>query len=781
MNTKKHPHLRRALVALALSALFAAVPARAINAIVNDAFTSDVAPWSLQLASGIGVNATLTSSLGWGRVVIANGGTSRSHVNLEHTLSQPLVTNAYYTISFDAYSSVNKSIDVLLRNTSAIYHASYGVSLTPTPARYNITYQHTAATTTDVDLSFRIGGNTAIFYVDNVVVTRQGQTSSLMTRTSPTAPWTFPSVSVNINGTSNPVQTKPFKADAFNFSYAGYNYGEREIFVGIPTAADNPACVQNITAAQNTDITQKIIDAIAALPATLGGTVNIPAGNYFIGENKIGDAIVVSKNNVVIKGAGMGLTILNVHPTYHSAALVADRQDATFGKAVINFVLPLSNDNDSGDWINGSAPGNAAFVTVPILLGDKLITVSDPSNTLIEGATVNIRQIMWPAFVEANAYVAGATKPWKWTTYNAANEPLFNVPKYGLSYIRKIVKREGNLLTLDIPLPHDLDPANKANATDKGITVVPRALSNFVQNSGLQDLSFAGTAEDGVSSSESSMGTTVMATGLMNGLFKNVSVLSFRSLGLATGFAVNTSFINCSVSNAANCGGGGAGYGFYIRGQNLLYKNCFADNVRHGYTTAAPQTSNIVIKNCSALNYRFNTGINSGETVDDTHLQYSHGILWDNHYSKGAGLMMVHRGNQSGLAYQTCGWGIVWNYENEGINPLSPTGNDLRRNLIGITPGLFGIVVGAHSAHGLGLVTNVQSKTSPGIRVADNYTRINGDNMQPADWGSAITTATAQVGGGSKRVLFEHSGSPVAESIYDIQFAQRTKVLPLVP
>ncbi len=29
--------------------------------------------------------------------------------------------------------------------------------------------------------------------------------------------------------------------------------------------------------------------------------------------------------------------------------------------------------------------------------------------------------------------------------------------------------------------------------------------------------------------------------------------------------------------------------------------------------------------------------------------------------------------------------------------------------------------------------------------------------------------------------MYEHSGSPVADSIYDIQFAQRARRLPLVP
>jgi len=171
------------------------------------------------------------------------------------------------------------------------------------------------------------------------------------------------------------------------------------------------------------------------------------------------------------------------------------------------------------------------------------------------------------------------------------------------------------------------------------------------------------------------------------------------------------------------------------------------------------------------------TGITSGESVDDTHLQYAHGILWDNHYSDDAGLLMINRAELSLQAWETCGWSIVWNYENEGNNTKSSNGSDIRHNLIGVTPLEFGLVIGAHPGPGLGLVS-AHDKTTLGIRVVDGYTRINGDSQQYDDWGTAITTATAQVGGIAQRVMFEQTGQPVAESIYDIQFAQRTKLLP---
>ncbi len=46
-------------------------------------------------------------------------------------------------------------------------------------------------------------------------------------------------------------------------------------------------------------------------------------------------------------------------------------------------------------------------------------------------------------------------------------------------------------------------------------------------------------------------------------------------------------------------------------------------------------------------------------------------------------------------------------------------------------------------------------------------------------WGTGVTTSSPQVGATSGRVLYELTGTPVsASSIYEIQFAQRAKLLP---
>ncbi len=541
--------------------------------------------------------------------------------------------------------------------------------------------------------------------------------------------WRFPTVEAG---------GRAWSADVFDFSYAGYRYGEREDFTGIP------ADTRTLSAAPDEDITEKLNAALAALPR--GGTVHIPAGTFRIGAGKTGDAVLVTTDNTVIRGAGAGRTRLVIDPTYRSAEKPAERQSASFSTGVIVFGKP-----GSGGWFHGRL--ETTTVARPVALGAREIAVADASSFAV-GDTIVLRQFMWEAFVAKNAHnPTRAPRALRWTNYDADDRPRFSNPGDSFAFLRRVVAKTGDTLLLDVPIPRDLDPA------DMPITIAPVS-APLLRNCGLADLSLAAPDEEGAAK-EASVGTTVQIRGLVDGLFKDVAIESFRSLGFATAYAVNVTFLGCSASDAINRGGGGSGYGFYIKGQNLLYKNCSVARVRHGFTTAAAQTCNVVIRGCASAELRFNSDIPHGEAVDDTHLKYAYALLWDGHRSRDAGLLMVNRGTLSGDAFETCGWAIVWNYESAGLNTRSFAGNDMRRNLLGLTPAEFGLVVGAYSRGG-----------RDGIRVHDGYSRFPATTS-----GTRITSPELQVGPVSGRVLFEHTGRPVAGSIYDIQLARRAKLL----
>ncbi len=710
--------------------LFAA-PAQALNFVTNDNFIAGTDPWKLRFAAGGA--GTLTNANGWGRGNITAGGSTRGSVGIEQTFREPLLNGVTYTIAFDLIAEAPKTIDVVVFDSSrAIIGDFHNIPAETKSARRTLTYTHTQPDAADAILSFHIGGNATDVGIDNVVFARQGSPSQLLAR-KPDGTWSFPTVKVG---------GKSWNAGTYDFSYAGYIYGERDDFIDIPSAT------RTISAVNNEDITDKLNAALAALPN--GGTVIIPAGTFRIGAGKTNNAVSVGTDNTVIKGAGMGVTLLKVDPTYHVAS-----QASTFSYGVIAFTKPKSS-----NWFYG---GGITTATETVLLGARAITVADASAFSVGDAIV-IRQVMWKSFVEQYAYndslavydASLAAKPWRWTNYDANNNPLFNNKNHSFRYYRKVVSKNGNTLSLDVPIPHELNPVNMPVSVG-GPGVVP------LRNCGMQDLTLTADPEDGVDRPQSSLGTTIMIGGLVHGLFKNVAIDSFRSLGFATNQSVNISFINCVGSNGLNGGEGGAGYAFYIKGQNLLYKNCLAFHCGAGFTSAGPTGSNIVIKNCRSKDYRWNPDRTSGQQVDDTHVKFAHGILWDNHYSKEAGMLMVNRGTLSGAAYETCGWSIVWNAQNEGWDTKSSTGVSFRHNYLGLTPAEFGMVIGPHAGNG-----------PAGISVRDGYRYYPSSSK-----GVAVRTSTnLQVGTAVNRVLYEYTGQPVAESLYDIQFAQRAKLLP---
>ncbi len=729
---KPRPRLiPQALLGVLLSVVFFANPSvRALNLITNDNFIADTHPWELHL--GWACSATLTNADGWARANITAGGSAKSGVSIEQQLGEPLLNGVIYTIAFDLMADASKTIDVVVLNSSrAIMGGFYNIPATTTPTRRKLTYTHSQADAVGAYLSFRVGGNTTAASIDNVVFARQGVASQLLTR-NPDGTWSFPTV--NVGG-------KSWNAGAYDFSYAGYNYGEREELIDIPAAT------QTISAVNDEDITDKLNAALALLPG--GGTVIIPAGTFRIGTGGTDKVVTVDTDNTVIRGAGMGVTTLKVDPTYHPTS-----QQATFGNGVITFTKPFAS-----NWYYGWTRTTA---TQSVPLGARSITVADASS-ISPGDTIVVRQIMWQSFVEQYAYNASkAPKPWRWTNYDANNVPLFTDKGYSFRYYLKVLSKSGpnnNTLNFDVPIPHELNLANGE------VTVGPPNYT-LLRNCGMQDLTFTAEPEAGVDPAQNSLGSTIVVGGLYNGLFKNIEIASFRSLAFATNHSVNVSFLNCIAANSINGGVGGAGYGFYIRAQNVLYKNCFADRCGLGYTTASPTASNVVIKNCRSLYPRWNPERTSGPQVDDSHLKFSHGILWDNHYSMEVGLIMTNNGTLSTDAYETCGWSVVWNYENEGYNTKTVTATgtyDRRHNFLGTTPAEFGMVIGAHAGSG-----------PDGIRVHDGYTRY------PSTYiGVPVAISqNLQVGTVVNRVLYEYTGQPVAESLYDVQFAQRPKLLP---
>jgi hypothetical protein len=543
----------------------------------------------------------------------------------------------------------------------------------------------------------------------------------------PTAPasWTSKLMTKDANGVwqfnTLTLSDQEWNIGKFDFSYAGYKYNDAAFGTGVPDT------VITISAVEGEDITKKMNDAINELKLSGGGIVQIPAGEYRIGKDDGSGAaqspqVIVNTDNVIIRGAGNGATKLIQDKSF--------KTNDSFSKGAIQLGVNFA-------WKDASPTSAEAYTTVAsdIMTGSTLITAADASAFSV-GDFINIRQMQWPEFNQKN--------------FGGLTELLTN-NSYALQYIRKITAISGNTFTVDIPMAYDLKPA------DNTISVY-KVNSFFIKNVGLEDLLIDVEANGvitydaaGKELTNTNTGCAVSFVGVWDGWAKNVTVNNINTIGFAAVYCNEVTFEGCTVNYGRALGGGGAGYGFYMKGQNVLYRNCTAYKVRHGFTTAAPVCNGNVVKNCKSIDLIFPPGF-TGEAVDDTHIAFTHAILWDNHYGDASGLFMIYRGTLSAYAYETSGWSVVWNYYNTGRNP-----NNWNQGTLKVSPADYGYVVAPHG----------------NVKVVDGFER------GPSVDGTVETDPSLHVGEFDNKTLYEGVGwdNLAQKSLQTVMYFKRHNII----
>jgi len=155
-------------------------------------------------------------------------------------------------------------------------------------------------------------------------------------------------------------------ADIRNYSYAGYHRGAD----GIPQVNPSTHTYFNVVdygAVPNDCLSdrQAILDAIAAAEMNTPAVVFFPEGRFRLNEkgDEMLDPIAIRKNNMVIKGSGMGKT-----------ELYAARPHLHYGGAFIHFV---SNRPSDYYWRGGEVVAN--FTSYPEQVEGFKITLTNPS------------------------------------------------------------------------------------------------------------------------------------------------------------------------------------------------------------------------------------------------------------------------------------------------------------------------------------------------------------------------------------------------------------------
>jgi hypothetical protein len=161
--------------------------------------------------------------------------------------------------------------------------------------------------------------------------------------------------------------------------------------------------------------------------------------------------------------AGSGLTTINVPSTYTSP------DDPYEGDGLFTFGRTLGSTTVNDGWAyKGPLITSAAAV---INRGDMRVSVANASS-ITSGDWIVIQQFFWTALVNDNS-----TTPDQWVA-NGSSE-------FSFTYLRQVVAKSGNMVSLDAPIPWTLDPANNPvniRATDAMMTETNT--SGFFQGQG---------------------------------------------------------------------------------------------------------------------------------------------------------------------------------------------------------------------------------------------------------------------------------------------------------
>jgi|GEM_PF-2423556 len=504
-----------------------------------------------------------------------------------------------------------------------------------------------------------------------------------------------------------------------DYSYTGYNLGETGLRNNIPCTTIN------ITGSG--DITSQIQSAVDTLEVSGGGRVVIPAGNFTISSR-----ITINRKNISIEGAGSGNTVLNV-PS--SIVLLEGANDF---QGVFTFEYTADGWNkgwpDRGTVLSG--------ITQPIAEGATYLTGVTNLAGIAAGDWIVIQQYWWQTFSQQNS-----SGVWQYYPANTNRETTF-------TYLRKVVSKDALGFTVDAPIPFNLDPANNPITIRRS---GPNTTSyQMLENVGLSGVSIV-FADNNSGTDSRPRGAGVVMESVVNGWCYDVHIHNYPRHGFYFEYDARLSFVNCLAKKTQDYGGDGYGYAYHnYASQNVLIKDCYAEDVRHAYIFQKPLANYCAIVNSDSIDCR------QGE---DTHHSFSHAILRDNvRHSHGNKMVGYNRGTTSTNAYETYGTGVNWNVTGDGIGGVWESAIFSMNPAPYPSPYTHGIMVGG-----------------PGLyRVFDNGSHISGTYVEGDQ---IMPSAGLQVGpNGDKNMLYEGIGqaglSPA--SLYVTQLSNRLGTIPAV-
>ena len=389
-----------------------------------------------------------------------------------------------------------------------------------------------------------------------------------------------------------------------DFSYAGYMGGG----VALPRVA--VARTVAPSGADDTAAIQQAIDEVSALPLKDGfrGAVLLAPGTF-----QCSGPLNITASGVVLRGSGTGAngTTLKMAGDPHMAIAVGNEQKV-------------------------KALGTPAHIAQPYVpSGAQTITLDD-SSLFARGDIIRITRVstpQWLHFMGMDKMVRDG-KPEVWVG-NAIHT------------VRRVVAKEGNVLTLDVPLTDSYD---RAFLRPEGAEVAKVEVSGGIEQVGIESLRIAAPARSIALSDP--LFRAISLHGLRDGWLRDLAIDETTE---GIDMADDTSRITAediAIHHTTAVTSSAKPADFALRGAQLLVLRCTStgDELFYVITGARNQGPNAVLDSA----FRGNGHV-------QPHQRWATGLLVDNVHVPGGGIDLMNRGQMGSGHGWTMGWGVVWN------------------------------------------------------------------------------------------------------------------------
>ena len=387
-----------------------------------------------------------------------------------------------------------------------------------------------------------------------------------------------------------------------DFSGVGYQNSEKPIPV-VPV-------VKTVTAVNGDNVAnvQNAINEVAAMPLVNGirGAILFKSGTY-----EMSKVINVNASGIVLRGEGLATNfratgtvqydLINIKGSSGKTDISSSQKKITDNFVPIGtktITVEAGHNFSIGDWVHVRREPNDAWI---ILLGMDKLTNLDPLAT-------------------------------NWTASS-----------YKISYERKILNVQGNVLTLDAPIMDVIDP-QYANG------FVVKFSSARIQNCAVENMQITSTY---ISSTDELHGwKAITINNAENCWVKKVTAYSFGySCVFIDSEAAFVTVDSCAHYDPISVIDGGRRYCFNVNGERCLVQNCTSRRGRHDYVDGSRTPGPNVFYNCAASLQKADLG---------PHHRWSTGILLDN--ILGDGQLRVQDRADSGSGHGWSGSQIMfWN------------------------------------------------------------------------------------------------------------------------